>query len=195
MAPPKRYWAKLKLSPKFLGTLPEFPAYMSKSRLKRLAQEERRSGSASINSLQRSSPAPEGGSGGANNNNGSNNSNNNNNGGTTISNYKVNMGLKEGSTSGLTMNSITSGQYALDKSGKPCKRWVKKPRQFKSFTGFKVTYVSFEPKDPADKKEVKQQEEEEDVEMKEEVGLNASTDVTNTPAITPAPTPLIKTES
>ncbi|KAK6869041.1 hypothetical protein K6H10_005290 [Candida tropicalis] len=193
MAPPKRFWARLKLSPKFLGTLPEFPTYMSKSRLKRLAQEERRSASASLNGSQRSSPAPEGGNGNGSNYN-NNNGGGNNNGGSTISNYKVNMDLKEGSTSGLTMNSITSGQYALDKSGKPCKRWVKKPRQFKSFTGFKVTYVAFEPKDAVDKQETKQ----EDVEIKEESVSNISTEAANTPVVTPAPTPdipLLKTES
>lgn len=188
MAPPKRFWAKLKLSPKFLGTLPEFPTYMSKSRLKRLAQEERRSGSASLNSLQRSSPAPEG-SNNLNNNNNNNNGSGGNNGGSTISNYKVNMGLKEGSTSGLTMNSIASGQYALDKSGKPCKRWVKRPRQFKSFTGFKVTYVAFEPKDPVESKK------EDNSEINEEPVLNTNTEATNTPAITPAPTPGIKVDS
>lgn len=164
MAPPKRFWARLKLSPKFLGTLPEFPAYISKSRLKKLAQEERRSGTTSMTTLQRSSPAPEGGASAI---------------GPTISNYKVNVGLKEGSTSGLTINSITSGQYSLDKSGKPAKRWVKKPRLFKTFTGFKVTCVSFKPEHGPETKETQKTEE-------KEVILNTSTNGTTTPSNTPA---------
>lgn len=159
MAPPKRFWARLKLSPKFLGTLPEFPAYISKSRLKKLAQEERRSGTTSMNTLQRSSPAPEGGASTT---------------GTTISNYKVNVGLKEGSTSGLTINSITSGQYSLDKSGRPAKRWVKKPRLFKTFTGFKVTCVTYKPEHSAETKETQK------IEQKELI-LNSSTNGTTTP--------------
>ena len=164
MAPPKRFWARLKLSPKFLGTLPEFPAYISKSRLKKLAQEERRSGTTSMNTLQRSSPAPEGGASTT---------------GTTISNYKVNVGLKEGSTSGLTINSITSGQYSLDKSGRPAKRWVKKPRLFKTFTGFKVTCVTYKPENSAETKETQK------IEQKELI-LNSSTNGTTTPGNTSA---------
>lgn len=164
MAPPKRFWARLKLSPKFLGTLPEFPAYISKSRLKKLAQEERRSGTTSMNTLQRSSPAPEGGASTT---------------GTTISNYKVNVGLKEGSTSGLTINSITSGQYSLDKSGRPAKRWVKKPRLFKTFTGFKVTCVTYKPEHSAETKETQK------IEQKELI-LNSSTNGTTTPGNTSA---------
>ncbi|KAL6453822.1 hypothetical protein SBY92_005397 [Candida maltosa Xu316] len=171
MAPPKRHWVKLKLSSKFLGTLPEFPTYISKSRLKKLAQEERRSGSTSINTSQRSSPVPEGGAAATTNTSS----------GPTI----INMGLKEGSTSGLTMNSIASGQYALDKSGKSCKRWIKKPRQFKTFTGFKVTYVEYEPKDKEPEVKIEEKIDEE--------SSNVST-LTNTPGITPSVTPVVKVE-
>lgn len=148
MAPPKRYWVKLKVPSRILSTLPEFPTPISKSRLKKLVAEERRAGTQSSLSLERSSPQPN-----DNNNNGNNPSNLSQLGsGQAISSFKINSGLKESSTSGLTMNSISSGLYALDKSGKPARKWVKKPTQFKTFSGFKVKYISYRHKDGDERK-------------------------------------------
>lgn len=147
MAAARRLWVKLKLSSKYLATLPKFDPHVSKSRLKKIAQEEKKGVSPSISSLQRSSPAPEGtGTPGP-----SNSANNTGTAGSGISQYKINVGLKGDSTSGLTMNSINPALYILDKSGKPCQRWVKKSKQFKSFTGFKMKYTKYEPKEPGPK--------------------------------------------
>ncbi|KAK6198699.1 INO80 complex subunit Ies4-domain-containing protein [Scheffersomyces amazonensis] len=185
MAPPKRYWAKLKVPSSFLKTLPNFPTPISKSRLKKIAAEERKvnSTSTSTGGSKVGSPAPSTGE----NNGSSTNLNNLNNGssGATISNFKINSGLKESSTSGLTMNSITSGLYALDKSGKPSKKWVKKTKQFKTFSGFKVKYVSFAHKDEKKKPSVS--------------GASASTTITTTsvPVIKEeaSPTPIVSASS
>jgi INO80 complex subunit Ies4. len=57
------------------------------------------------------------------------------------------------------MNSISNGLYALDKSGKPCKKWVKKPTQFKTFSGFKVKYISWKHKNPEKSQKSKIKEE------------------------------------
>lgn len=150
MAAARRLWVKLKLSSKYLATLPKFDSYVSKSRLKKIAQDEKKGISPSISSLQRSSPAPEGtGTPGPTNNASSASGA----GSSGISQYKINVGLKGDSTSGLTMNSINPALYVLDKSGKPCRRWVKKQKQFKSFTGFKMKYTKYEAKEPSPKEE------------------------------------------
>lgn len=131
MAPPKRYWVKINMSQKFLKTLPEFLPPISKSRLKKIAAEERKAASSSIASAagsKVSSPAPENGTS-ANN-------------ASSSGNPKINSGMKESSTSGLVVNSINNS-YSLDKSGKPCRKWIKKPREFKTFSGFKVEYISW----------------------------------------------------
>lgn len=65
---------------------------------------------------------------------------------SVMSAFKINLGPKESSTSGLTMNSIVSGAYTLDKTGAPCRRWVKKPTTFKTFSGFKMRIVSYKPR-------------------------------------------------
>ncbi|KAI5949656.1 hypothetical protein CANMA_005463 [Candida margitis] len=149
MAAARRLWVKLRLSSKYLATLPKFDPYVSKSRLKKIAQEEKKGISPSISNSQRSSPAPEGtGTPGP-----SNNANSTGASGSGISQYKINVGLKGDSTSGLTMNSINPALYVLDKSGKPCRRWVKKQKQFKSFTGFKMKYTAYEGKEPGSKDE------------------------------------------
>lgn len=143
MAPPKRYWVKLNVPSTFLSTLPNFPPPVSKSRLKKIAAEEKKTtgntASGSASTSKASSPTPVS----ADNQNPANNHAS----APAISNFKINSGLKESSTSGLTMNSISNGLYALDKSGKPCKKWVKKPTQFKTFSGFKVKYVTYKQKD------------------------------------------------
>ncbi|KAI5953606.1 hypothetical protein KGF54_002978 [Candida jiufengensis] len=147
MVAAKRLWIKLRLPTKFLGTLPKFEPFVSKTRLKKIAQEERRiaAGLQSSTTSQKSSPAPDGGSVTPAPNATTSTTGGSSSGG--ISQYKINVGLKESSTSGLTMNSINSALYTLDKSGKPCKRWVKKQREFKSFTGFKMKYTRYEPKE------------------------------------------------
>ncbi|KAI5966483.1 uncharacterized protein KGF55_000792 [Candida pseudojiufengensis] len=145
MVAAKRLWIKLKLPSKFLGTLPKFEPFVSKSRLKKIAQEERRiaAGLQSSTNSQKSSPAPDGGSVTPAPNASTSGGGGSGSGG--ISQYKINVGLKESSTAGLAMNSINSALYALDKSGKPCKKWVKKQKQFKTFTGFKVNYSGYVP--------------------------------------------------
>lgn len=78
----------------------------------------------------------------------------------TISNFKINSGVKEMSTAGLTMKSIAPDKYLLDKSGKPCKRWTKKPRTFKTFSGFKVTQLMWKGDVVKDKAKDKKKKEE-----------------------------------
>lgn len=132
MAAPKRYWVKVNVPSKILATLPKFETPVSKSRLKKLAAEGKKtqagagaSGAlASANGSKTASPQPEAGL-----------------------NYKINSGLKEMSTSGLTMNSV-AGNYPLDKSGKPVSKWTKGPYSFKTFSGFKVHYKGWVPKNP-----------------------------------------------
>ena len=148
MAAARRLWVKLKLSSKHLARFPRFDAPVPKSILKRITHDERKDASPSISSLQRSSPAPDGtGTPGPSNNTNSTGGA----GGSGISQYKINVGLKGDSTSGLTMNSINPALYVLDKSGKPCRRWIKKQKQFKSFTGFKMKYTKYDAQEPRSK--------------------------------------------
>ncbi|ODV80814.1 DUF1711-domain-containing protein [Suhomyces tanzawaensis NRRL Y-17324] len=130
MGTPKRYWATVQVPTAFLKTLPEFAPPVTKSKAKKPSDASATSSTSTTPKSKAkgkvtktdSSPTPE--TVGA------------------ISNFKINSGLKESSTSGLTMNSITSA-YTLDKSGAPCKKWVKKPHQFKTFSGFKVKYIGY----------------------------------------------------
>lgn len=142
MPQPKRHWVKLKVPSSILQTLPHFPTPISKTRQKKIIAEEKKlmgggtpaaapkkgAKNTSKAASKVSSPAPS-------NQDASNN------------NFKINSGLKELSTSGLTMNSINSEHYLLDKTGKPTKKWVKKPTQFKTFSGFKIKYVTWRQKD------------------------------------------------
>ncbi|GEQ67687.1 hypothetical protein JCM33374_g1352 [Metschnikowia sp. JCM 33374] len=118
MAPPRKYNVKLKLPPSFLETLPVFatPTPKSKSRAKKLSAEDKRAGTP-----PGSSPAPPE---------------------ESVSVGKINTGPKELSTAGLTVNTVTQ---ALDKSGKPCRRWKKAPMQFKTFSGFKIELGTWKP--------------------------------------------------
>lgn len=109
MAPPRRYWVKLKVPKTVLQKLPVFEPPVSKSRLKKLAQDDKKES-------KTGSPQPD-------------------------FNHKINSGLKESSTSGLMMNTV--GQVKLDKSGKPAKKWTKKPVLFKTFSGYTVKYVNW----------------------------------------------------
>ncbi|CAK9438684.1 uncharacterized protein LODBEIA_P29080 [Lodderomyces beijingensis] len=159
MVAARRHWAKLRLPPKFLATLPVFLPPVSKTQLKKLAQAERRAAAAAAAAAasgipansQKSSPTPEVSSGHA-----MGHAFNSSSGGVPVSGgvsqYKINAGLKESSTSGLTMNNVNS-LYSLDKSGKPCRRWVKRPRSFKTFTGFKIDYNRYEPEATSDAEE------------------------------------------
>lgn len=65
-------------------------------------------------------------------------------------NAKINSGVKEMSTAGLTLNNVGNGYNNLDKSGNPTKKWHKKTRLFKTFSGFKATYMSYAPMTPSE---------------------------------------------
>ncbi|ODV69525.1 DUF1711-domain-containing protein [Hyphopichia burtonii NRRL Y-1933] len=158
MAPPKRYWAKLKVPSEFLKTLPEFPPPISKSRLKKLAAEERRALAAASQSNGSSAGASKAGSPTPSMNESIVDEHDGNdlesspvkshktNPALALANQnnaKINSGVKEMSTAGLTMNSANSSSYALDKSGTGVRKWKKGPRQFKTFSGFKVTYSAY----------------------------------------------------
>ncbi|CUM66135.1 uncharacterized protein PRCAT00003792001 [Priceomyces carsonii] len=140
----KRYWVKVNVPSTFLTKLPYFAPPISKTRAKKISIEEKKSALNSANTSKVSSPTP----GDVN--------------GQNQQNSKINSGLKESSTSGLTMNSINNDLYALDRTGKPSKRWVKRSAQFKNFTGFKIKYVRWkqkeirEPREPKEPKEGKE---------------------------------------
>jgi hypothetical protein len=148
MAPPKRYWVKIKVPTEFLAKLPHFPTPISKTRLKKIAAEEKKStGTQGTPSSKGSSPTAseivsEKPSAAANQ--------------QSLSQFKINSGFKESSTSGLTMNPVSTGHVSLDKSSR-AKKWVKKPRQFKTFSGFKVKYVTYKHIDTIKKEKVKQE--------------------------------------
>ncbi|CAH6718323.1 hypothetical protein CLIB1444_01S04192 [[Candida] jaroonii] len=141
MPPPRKHWVKLKVPKEFLEKIPRFTLPPPKTRVRKVAAEKK-NGSDSNSNSKTSSPQPE-------------------------MNYRINSGLKETSTSGLTMNSI-SGTYTLDKSGKPVNKFVKRPRQFKTFSGFKVKYVTWKVKKEREKKE-KKEDKKEVKEVKEDV--------------------------
>lgn len=158
MAPPRRYWVKINAPKDFLATLPHFPTPVSKTRLKKLAAEEKKIGAANTaNSSPTESESGVDKPGYANST-----------AAPQLSQFKINSGLKESSTSGLTMNSINSGLYTLDKSGSPCKKWVKKPKSFKTFSGFKVKYISYVHKDEIVKENDDVKQEEQLAQVKEE---------------------------
>lgn len=58
---------------------------------------------------------------------------------------KINTGAKDLSTAGLTIHPVNA-TFALDKSGKPCKKWTRGSRQFKTFSGFKVKVRTWKQK-------------------------------------------------
>lgn len=111
MAPKKTYTVTLKLPLDVLRSVKAAPAASkAKSRVKKLSKEKK-TGTLSPGS----SPAPTDDSQGK---------------GT------VNTGPKELSTAGLAVSSIAQ---ALDKSGRPCRRWTRAPIHFKTFSGFKIS--------------------------------------------------------
>lgn len=121
---PKKHLVKLQLQPEFLKTLPAFTAPKPK-RVKKVAGDDKKSGNSSSTSGSKgSSPAPE-----------------------EPASHRINTGPKETSTAGLTVNSVNQ---TLDKSGAPCKKWVRTTRQFKTFSGFKVKLKTWKQK-PQDK--------------------------------------------
>lgn len=114
---------KLRLSKEFLKTLPHIPS--QKTRLRRLAAE-RAAAAAAANASQGKQSTPIGGG---------------DQDKTTLSNFKINLGLKGDSTAGLVMNTVTT--TLLDKTGRPCRKWVKRPRPIKLFSGFKLSIMAF----------------------------------------------------
>lgn len=140
MVQAKKHWVKLSLPKSFLENLPDFPPPVSKSRQKKgpvnddkktgmqatskgSGKNASKNGSKSVS--KGLSPAPTG----------------------EISSAKINTGPKEMSTAGLTVNSASSEKYALDKTSRVSKKWVKRQAQFKTFTGFKIKYVTWKQKD------------------------------------------------
>lgn len=70
---------------------------------------------------------------------------------------KTNLGLKESSNSGLSINSVANGTYSLDKTSH-CRKWVKKPATFKTFSGFRMRILSWKPRVERKKQEKKDKE-------------------------------------
>lgn len=117
---PKKHFVKLQLQPDFLRTLPTFTAPKPK-RVKKVAGEDKKTAAGTSASASKgSSPAPE-----------------------EPASHRINTGPKEMSTAGLTVNSVSQ---TLDKSGVPCKKWVRTTRQFKTFSGFKVKVKAWKHK-------------------------------------------------
>ncbi|SGZ53775.1 CIC11C00000003822 [Sungouiella intermedia] len=117
---PKKHLVKLHLQPDFLRTLPVFTVPKAK-RVKKVAGDEKKStANSSVAASKGLSPAPE----------------------EPVS-HRINTGPKEMSTAGLTVNSVSQ---TLDKSGAPCKKWVRTTRQFKTFSGFKVKLKAWKQK-------------------------------------------------
>lgn len=114
---------KLQLSKEFLKTLPHIPS--QKTRLRRLAAERAAAAAAAANgnSQKQGLPAVDGQDK------------------STLSSFKINQGIKSDSTAGLTMNTVTA--FLLDKTGKPCRKWVKQPRKFRTFTGYTVVVLDY----------------------------------------------------
>lgn len=76
------------------------------------------------------------------------------------------------------MNSIANGSFSLDKTGKPCRKWVKKSHLFKTFSGFKVDYVSYNGEDIKENTQPQQQQPPQQQEPKQQE-INQSNDRDN----------------
>lgn len=123
MTPKKTHLVKLKLEPEFLKTLPVFTPPKPK-RVKKVAGDEKKTtpgNPSSVSASKGTSPAPS----------------------EEPLSHRINTGPKELSTAGLTVNSVNQ---TLDKSGVPCKKWVRTQRQFKTFSGFKIKIKSWKHK-------------------------------------------------
>lgn len=123
--PPKRQLVKLKVSPEFLKTLPVFATPKAK-RVKKVAEEKKSDKAGDGKHLSPGLDEP--------------------------ASARINTGLKELSTAGLTVHSVNAN-FALDKSGRPAKRWVRGTRQFKTFSGFKVKIKTWKNKSERGEKE------------------------------------------
>lgn len=123
--PPKRQLVKLKVSPEFLKTLPVFATPKAK-RVKKVAEDKKSDKAGDGKHLSPGLDEP--------------------------ANARINTGLKELSTAGLTVHSVNAN-FALDKSGRPAKRWVRGTRQFKTFSGFKVKIKTWKHKSERGEKE------------------------------------------
>lgn len=130
--PPKRQLVKVKVSPEFLKTLPVFATPKAK-RVKKIADDKKNDKAGDGKNL---SPGPN----------------------DESASSRINTGMKEMSTAGLTVHSVNAN-FALDKSGRPAKKWVRGSRQFKTFSGFKVKVKTWkhkgEPRAEKDKTEAK----------------------------------------
>ncbi|OBA20705.1 hypothetical protein METBIDRAFT_43682 [Metschnikowia bicuspidata var. bicuspidata NRRL YB-4993] len=113
----KKYNVKVRLPTSYLETLPVFATPKPKSRAKKLSAEDKKNAGS-----PGSSPAPA----------------------DDVPAARINTGPKELSTAGLTVNTVTQ---TLDKSGRPCRKWKKGPREFKTFTGFKVGLSVWKPEE------------------------------------------------
>lgn len=120
---PKKHLVKLKVQPEFLKTLPVFTPPKPK-RVKKVTGEDKKAAGSAVASASGSkgtSPVPI----------------------EEPASHRINTGPKEMSTAGLTVNSVNQ---TLDKSGVPCKKWVRTTRQFKTFSGFKVKIKTWKHK-------------------------------------------------
>ncbi|PVH18113.1 uncharacterized protein CXQ87_001030 [Candidozyma duobushaemuli] len=146
--PPKRQLVKLKVSPEFLKTLPVFATPKAK-RVKKIAEDKKNE-----KNDKTSSPGPH------------------------DDNSKVNSGMKELSTAGLTVHSVNAN-FALDKSGRPAKKWVRGSRQFKTFSGFKVKLKTWRHKSEREKHDPPKEETPQDsLPKQEEVGSETPSEAT-----------------
>lgn len=146
--PPKRQLVKLKVSPEFLKTLPVFATPKAK-RVKKITEDKK-------NEKNDKNLLP----------------------GPHDDNSKVNSGMKELSTAGLTVHSVNAN-FALDKSGRPAKKWVRGSRQFKTFSGFKVKLKTWRHKSEKEKHDAPKEETPQDsLPKQEEVGLETPSEAT-----------------
>lgn len=146
--PPKRQLVKLKLPSEFLKTLPVFATPKVK-RVKKIVEDKKND-----KSDKTLLPGPH------------------------DDNSKVNSGLKELSTAGLTVHSVNAN-FALDKSGRPAKKWVRGSTQFKTFSGFKVKLKTWKHKSEKEKPEAPKEETPQDsLPKQEEAGLETPSEAT-----------------
>lgn len=115
----KKQLVKLKLQLEFLKTLPAFTPPKPK-RVKKVG-EDKKNGNGALSASKGTSPAPN----------------------EEAHSHRTTSAHKEMSTAGLTVNSVNQ---ILDKSGTPCKKWVRSTQQFKTFSGFQVKLKSWKHK-------------------------------------------------
>lgn len=112
---------KLKVRLEFLETLPAFTPAKVK-RVKKIATEDKKSTTGSSLASRGSTPGSD--------------------------NLPQRTAPKDYTTSGLMMNSLNQ---LLDRSGNPAKKWVRSPRKWKTFSGFKLEVKGWRSADMAEK--------------------------------------------